>query len=262
MPKIVPGEIIYLNLPYHPGNRLDKKPPTPPNRVTLREAENMGYPGVEVAWKPGSDDHWLSHYLVYRNGQVIDKVANGTYYFDHSLGADLGALYGITSVDGSGNVSPVASAGYQSYPRWNVYDDKHGRLEYAGEWRQVEDDNWAHNNTMTSSQKAGDSVEFEFRGRSLQWFTKMGPECGLATIEVDGKEETVDTYSADSIWGIAVWRREFDSPGPHTIKLTVVGQHLDHPSDVNRDEAQRRGATWVHVDGFRIGGAAPDSATD
>ena len=48
----------------------------------------MGYPGVELAWKPGTDDNWVSCYEVFRDGALIDKVAHGTYYFDHSVGAD------------------------------------------------------------------------------------------------------------------------------------------------------------------------------
>jgi len=53
-------------------------------RFLLREAENMGFPGVELTWRPGSDDNWLSHYEVLRDGEVIDVVAKGTFAFDHS----------------------------------------------------------------------------------------------------------------------------------------------------------------------------------
>ena len=89
-----------------------------------RAAENMGYPGVELTWKPGTDNNWISYYEVFRDGVAIDKVAKGTYYFDHSAGADLAAQYEVRTVDGAGNASPPAAAagpGGQARPR--SFDD-------------------------------------------------------------------------------------------------------------------------------------------
>ena len=34
--KMAPGELIYLNLPLHPGSKLDKEPPTAPGNVQKR----------------------------------------------------------------------------------------------------------------------------------------------------------------------------------------------------------------------------------
>ena len=53
--KMPPGELVYLNLPLHPGSKLDKEPPTAPTEVKKQLAKNMGYPGVELRWKPGVD---------------------------------------------------------------------------------------------------------------------------------------------------------------------------------------------------------------
>ena len=55
-----PGELIYLNLPDHPGNRIDKLPPSTPGQVEWSAARHMGVRGVEVTWAPANDDHWLS----------------------------------------------------------------------------------------------------------------------------------------------------------------------------------------------------------
>ena len=70
----------------------------------------MGYPGVELTWKPGKDDNWVSYYEVFRDGAALDKVAKGTFYFDHSAGADLAARYEVRTVDGAGNVSARVAA--------------------------------------------------------------------------------------------------------------------------------------------------------
>ena len=88
--KMLPGELIYLNLPLHPGSKLDQIAPTPPAEVHAARAENMGFPGVELTWKAGADDNWVSYYEIFRDGVSIDKVAKGTYDFDHSAGADFG----------------------------------------------------------------------------------------------------------------------------------------------------------------------------
>ena len=47
-------------LPLHPGSKLDTEPPSPPSALTKRVQDNLGYPGVELAWKPGSDNHSIS----------------------------------------------------------------------------------------------------------------------------------------------------------------------------------------------------------
>ena len=98
--KMPPGELIYLNLPLHPGSKLDREAPTAPGRAKKRAADNMGYPGIELTWTPAHDDNWISYYEIFRNGRSIDKVAKGTYYFDHSAGADLAARYEVSTVDG------------------------------------------------------------------------------------------------------------------------------------------------------------------
>ena len=252
MAEILPGEIIYLNLPYHPGNRRDKEPPVAARQVELRQATNMGYPGVEISWQAGLDNQWLSHYLVYRDGHLIDKVAKGTFYFDHSLGADLAANYAIATVDGAGNLSPQATAARASQQRLTIYDDASEVLDFSAQWQPLQNDHWAHHNTITRAQQAGAVLKFDFTGHHLTWFTRLGPDCGIAEITVAGHTETVDTYSADAMWGIAVWQRQFDSAGPHQVTLKVLGTHGRHASDVNRNEASRRAATWVYVDGFRV----------
>ena len=109
---LAPGEIVYLNLPFHPGSGEDENPPLPPRGVTQRVATQIYTQGVEVAWEPAADDHWVSYYKVRRieaGGSIDDlgKVARGTYYFDHELpAAKLAAhRYEVCTVDGDGNTS-------------------------------------------------------------------------------------------------------------------------------------------------------------
>ena len=128
--KMAPGELIYLNLPMHPGSALDKEAPKPPSAIDKKRAENMGFPGVELKWQAGSDNNWISYYEIFRDGVSLDKVAKGTYYFDHSAGADLAANYEIRTVDGAGNVSERIAAQGASGTRSRVIDDAGSRHRF------------------------------------------------------------------------------------------------------------------------------------
>jgi hypothetical protein len=244
--KMEPGELIYLNLPYHPGNRLDKAPPTPPRDLRKALAANMGYPGVELTWKPGQDDHWLSYYEVLRNNQVLDKVAKGTFYFDHSAGADVAATYQIRSVDGAGLRSGLASAAGPARKPARILDDAQTAISFAGKWQRETHLQPAHEGTISRSDETGASFSFGFDGTKFTWFTKLGGDCGKAEISIDGQREAVvDTYSADDIWGVGVYSRTFPAAGKHTVKITVLGEH----------GGPRGKGTFVYVDGVRIEGA-------
>ncbi len=240
--KMAPGELIYLNLPLHPGSKLDTTPPTAPSAVKATTGANMGYPGVEVTWKPGADDNWISYYEVLRDGAVVDKVAHGTYYFDHSAGADPAARYEVRTVDGAGNRSDAAGAPPKPAKRCQVIDDAPGAaVTYSGAWEHAADLQPAHAGTISHSDQKGASVEIAFEGKTIIWFTKLGANCGKASVSVDGgPAEVVDTYSADDIWGVGAWRKGLPTAGKHTLRITVLGER-----------GPRAGGTTVHLDGVR-----------
>jgi hypothetical protein len=249
--KMPPGELIYLNLPLHPGSGLDKTPPTPPTDVTKRRARNMGYPGVELSWKPGTDDNWVSYYEVFRNGALIDEVAHGTYYFDHSVGADLAAEYALRTMDGADNASKAATAhlapgvaGAGAAPAQIVDDAPGGGMAFAGEWRHDKDLLLAHAGTLSVSNAKGATATVAFEGKRVLVFAKLGADCGKAAISIGGDPaEIVDTYSADDIWGVCVFEKELAAAGRHTLTITVLGEKGPRGKD-----------TFVCLDGVRAEG--------
>ena len=165
MKKWRPGELIYLNLPLHPGSKLDRQPPSPPTASTNTFGRNMGYPGVELAWKSGSDDNWISYYDVFRDGTPLDKVAKGTFYFDHSAGADLAANYEICTVDGAGNTSAKIAARGPTGPRAVVFDDAPGgSVNYNGQWEHQTGLGPAHAGTLSVSNQKGAAAQLQFEG--------------------------------------------------------------------------------------------------
>ncbi len=112
-----PGEIVYLNLPGHPGSGNDTTPPGPPRSVTKRIATNIHTQGVELRWEPAEDDHWLSGYEAFRvepDGARVSlgRISRGEFVFDHSRPgiALISCGYEVRAVDGDGNVSPFVTA--------------------------------------------------------------------------------------------------------------------------------------------------------
>jgi hypothetical protein len=242
--KMAPGELIYLNLPHHPGSKLYQTPPSAPADVRKQTAVNMSYPGVELTWKPALDRHWLSYYEVLRDGSVIDKVAKGTYYFDHSAGAAPGASYAIRAVNGGGLRSSETPAEGAAAPRARVLDDAAASgISFTGEWQRETGLQPAHMGTLARSDQKGAGVEFTVDGSTFTWFTRLCNECGKAEITVDGeKQAVVDTYSADDIFGVGIYSRNFPAPGKHRVRISVLGEHA----------GPRGKGTLVYVDGIRM----------
>jgi hypothetical protein len=267
--KMPAGELIYLNLPLHPGSKLDTVPPTPPTDVMKRRARYMGYPGVALTWRPGKDNNWVSYYEVFRDGVLIDKASKGAFYFDHSAGADLAAEYTLRTVDGAANASAIARAdkgpsddpkawgvtagdgdpthraGDRGPHRAQVLDDAPGPgVGYTGEWQHETNLLPAYHGTISSSNAKGATVTVTFTGKRVLWFAKLGANCGKASVSIDGEApDTVDLYSADDIWGVCVFEKELPLAGEHTMTITVLGDHGPHTRD-----------TFVTVDGVRAEG--------
>jgi hypothetical protein len=80
------------------------------------------------------------------------------------------------------------------------------------------------------------------RGNGTLDWGKLGPDCGKAAVRLDdGAPEVVDTFSADHIWGVCIYRKELPTPGHHTLRLEVLGEHSD-----------RAKGDLVHLDGIRV----------
>jgi hypothetical protein len=238
------GELIYLNLPMHPGSDADTVPPSPPHQVSVRLGTHMGYTGVELAWLPATDNNWVSYYEIFRDGEAIDKVAKGTFYFDHSLGNDLAARYEVRAVDGSGNASEKALAAGQQNSEAPVVDDAIPGLKYTGNGWKHEDHVWqVYAGTQSKTKVAADAVEYEFEGNRITWYGSLGQSMGTADVFIDGKyDRTVDSYDADEIPNVALYARTFAANGRHKIKIAARGEHQWRTSD-----------SWVVIDGLKVG---------
>jgi hypothetical protein len=110
--SVLPGEILFLNLPKHPGAGTDSVPPSAPAGVTKSMGTNLGVQGIEVRWKPATDDNWISYYEILRDGKPQARAAIGNFYFDHTgePARLIAAKYEVRAVDGDGNRSAVSLA--------------------------------------------------------------------------------------------------------------------------------------------------------
>lgn len=73
-------------------------------------------------------------------------------------------------------------------------------------------------------------------------FSKLGDNCGKAEISLDGTPvEIVDTYSADDIWGVCIFKKDLGQAGRHTIRITVLGE-----------QGTRSTGSAVFIDGIRV----------
>ena len=79
-------------------------------------------------------------------------MAKGTFYFDHSAGADLAARYEIRTVDGAGNVSArVVAKGPAARPADVIDDAPGGGIKFSGEWKHENNLLLTHDHTLSAS---------------------------------------------------------------------------------------------------------------
>jgi hypothetical protein len=109
-------------------------------------------------------------------------------------------------------------------------------------WRTAENRR-AHGRSYAVERSAGASASFTFSGRSVTWFTAVGPAQGRAAVWVDGRRiETFDQYASSPGYRVARGVTGL-ARGTHTITVRVLGQASPNATD-----------TQVVVDAFETGG--------
>jgi hypothetical protein len=143
-------------------------------------------------------------------------------------------------------------------PRVKV-DDRDPAVRFTGTWTRVADEPLHYAASETISNKAGDYVEFSFRGSGVSWIGAKDLIYGMADVYVDGKLEAagVDLYSSiglgtargeEKIYQQALFSKEGLPDGEHTICVVVSGQ-----------KNPRSNNTYVSVDAFTILGSPEKS---
>jgi hypothetical protein len=138
---VQPGELIFLNLPKHPGAGTDQVAPAASSHATKRIGTNLGIQGVEVQWTAASDDNWISYYEILRDGAVEARAAKGTFYFDYAGDPRqrINSRYEVRTVDGDGNRSgPTAATLVAGEPATYRALGGYGPAQGGHQWRYEE----------------------------------------------------------------------------------------------------------------------------
>ncbi|WP_405867514.1 beta-galactosidase [Streptomyces sp. NBC_01515] len=132
-----------------------------------------------------------------------------------------------------------------------TWDDPDSALQYAGSWSHVADTSYTggdYKHTESFSNKAGDSLTVPFDGTAIRWIGSKTNNHGNADVYLDGtKVATVDDSGSES--QAVVFQKTGLTPGAHTLKIVVAGNHGSGSTD-----------NYVAVDAIDV--PTSDSATE
>jgi hypothetical protein len=107
------------------------------------------------------------------------------------------------------------------------YQESNPKLIYAGTWTPTASTS-ASGGSFALANTAGASVTIHLTGVYLGWFAKKGPDCGQATVTVDGGAAvTIDLYSAKVAWQQEVWSTGVLAGGTHTVVIGWTGTNIN-----------------------------------
>lgn len=229
--SIQAGELVWLNMPGHPGSGTDQTAPTPPGNVQVALNTNMGYTGVGVTWSAGTDNNFVDYYNILRDGKVIGKVSQGDYFFDHMPGATPSATYAVQTVDGDGNVSaPVQAKAPAAVLSATTADDSPGNgVTYTGAWQHQSGMTNVYDGTLSTTRAGCNTACQGFSG-------VQGANNFSYQDEFNGVWQNMQDFSPAgapaSYLGMAQWTDNSPQGG-------FVWPSAEHPPPVNTDAAAR-----------------------
>ncbi|MDT0468527.1 beta-galactosidase [Streptomyces gibsoniae] len=124
------------------------------------------------------------------------------------------------------NAQPSSDTSY-------TWDDPDSALQYTGSWSHVANQSYTggdYKDTESFSNKAGDSVTVPFDGTAIRWIGSKTDNHGYADVYLDGtKVTTVDDSGSEN--QAVVFQKTGLTPGAHTLKIVVNGNHSSGSSD-------------------------------
>ena len=103
------------------------------------------------------------------------------------------------------------------------YQENNSKLVHAGPWTTTATAS-ASGGSFALANSSGASVTIHLTGVYLGWFAKKGPDCGQATVTVDGGTPVmIDLYSAKVAWQQEVWSTGVLAGGTHTVVIGWTG---------------------------------------
>jgi hypothetical protein len=151
-----------------------------------------------------------------------------------------------------GNVVVVDAFDIQPGTTVSHWQDTNPEVKYSGGWtKSANGFNWSGSGvsnlpelpvTAHETSAAGETVTLPFRGTGINLIGYMGPDAGIASIQVDGgAAKDVDTYAPVAKYQPVVFTASGLADANHTLTITSTG----------RKNAQSSG-TRVVVDAFDV----------
>jgi len=131
---------------------------------------------------------------------------------------------------------PVKSPGLQgsltsiSSPNVLVVDVESAEVTKTGSWTVVSDVD-AVGSSYRESAVTDDVLSFSFGGSALWIRFKLGPDCGKATVTIDGTAMEVDLYNALDAYKYVSVGVGLDETATHTVTIKVEGTKNPSSSD-------------------------------
>jgi trimeric autotransporter adhesin len=99
-------------------------------------------------------------------------------------------------------------------------------IQFSGEWLN----HWENRNSggsakFTSAKEA--FFQFSFDGTGFKWYGLANKFKGKAKITIDGKEEIIDTYSAEEKYQKLFFSKEGLTNGNHTVKIQTYTDNIN-----------------------------------
>jgi len=158
---------------------------------------------------------------------TIDDLSDGK----HTLTI---TVMGTHDNQAQGNVVVVDAFDIQPNFTVSHWQDTNPELQYSAGWtKSSENFPWSGNNvsnlperpvTAHETSMAGEKVTVPFRGTGISWVGYLGPDAGIATVQIDGGAPTqVDLYSPTAIFQPAVFTKSGMTDGDHSLTIQATG---------------------------------------
>jgi len=182
-------------------------PPSPPSDVRKAVATNIGLSGSEITWQPGQDGSLGLLLRSARDSVLVDKVAKGTYYFDHSRRGSFRYLRGST-VDGRGVTLRVSGCRGIRNKRFQVIDDANSSgINFQGSWQYAGEFAACIPRNYQPKQREGCLLPSRIRRNRVHLVYQLGDDGAKPESQLMVTQRRGGHVFADDIWGIGISAR-------------------------------------------------------
>jgi hypothetical protein len=150
---------------------------------------------------------------------------------------------GLVVTSTTSTTEEVTTTTTTDFPPTITQQQDEPRFKYSGKWTKIAASS-ASGKSIAVANSAGSSLTVRFYGVGVSWLAKTSPAYGHAEVKVDGgAAQTVDLYSAKTVWKKKVWKSTGLALGDHTVTISWTG-----------DKTKGATAANINVDAIVVAG--------